>query len=158
MRLARVLLVGAGAAIAAYGGWLLRPYLEAATWWLLAGPIVHDAVLAPLVALAGLVLARLLPDPAGADRPGDPAGAGGAARWWVGTGLVVSGTLLLIALPLLLRPAPAAPNPGLQDRDYLTELAIWLGAMWAAILAAVAARRRPGAARRRDKAHADRPR
>jgi amino acid transporter len=121
----RVLLIGAGVGIAVYGGWLLRPDFAAAVRLLLAGPILHDAVVAPVVGLAGLALTRLLPTRTAATR---------VWRWWIAAGLAVTGTLLLIALPLTLRPHPAAANPGLEDRDYTTGLAVWLAVFWAVLL------------------------
>jgi len=132
VRAVRLLLGVAGLAAAAYGAWLLRPQLPAAAAWLVAGPVLHDAVVAPLVGLTGLALGRLLPR---------------AARGWVAAGLAVTGTLLLIAIPLVWRPHRAPPNPGLQDRDYVGSLAVWLAALWLGVLlAAIAARYR---ARRR---------
>jgi hypothetical protein len=120
VRAARLLLAAAGVALAAYGAWLLRPQLPYAATWLIAGPVLHDAVVAPLVGLAGLALGRLLP--------------GTVWRRWVGAGLAVTGTLLLIAVPLIWRPHRAPPNPGLQDRDYATGLAIWLAVLWVGVL------------------------
>ena len=128
MRAARLLIAAAGVALAGYGAWLLRPQLPYAWTWLIAGPVLHDAVVAPLVGLTGLALARLLP--------------GRVARRWVTAGLVVTGTLLLIAVPLLWRPHRAPPNPGLQDRDYVASLAIWLAALWAGVLLLVHLRSR----------------
>lgn len=119
-----MLLVGVGAALAAYGGWLLWPLLPAAAVWLVAGPLVHDVVVAPVVGLAGLLLARLVRDR--------------AVRWLLGVGLAMTATLLLIAVPLIWRPHPAAPNPGLQDRDYVSGLLWWLGVLWTTVLIAVA--------------------
>ena len=129
MRAVRVVLVAAGSGTAGWGLWLLWPHLPAAAVWLLAGPILHDALVAPLIGLAGLALGRALPD----------------RVWpsWVGAGLAVTATLLLIAVPLILRPHPAPPNPGLQDRDYATGLAVWLAVLWAGVLAgAILTRRR----------------
>jgi hypothetical protein len=120
VRAARVLLVAAGTALVAYGGWLLLPRLPATAAWLLAGPVVHDAVVAPLVGLTGLLLGRAVPDR--------------VWRAWVLAGLMVTAVLLLIALPLIWRPDPAAPNPGLQDRDYLTALLVWLAVLWGGVL------------------------
>jgi hypothetical protein len=84
----RALLVVVGLAAIGYGGILLRPQLADTLVWLLAGPLLHDAVVAPLVGLIGLGLARLVP----------------ARRWraLLATGLVVSAVLLLIAVPLRL--------------------------------------------------------
>lgn len=128
MRTVRALLILGGIATAAYGGWLLRPDLATTAAWLIAGPILHDAAVAPLVGLTGLLLGRLLPDR--------------TVRSWVTAGLAVTATLMLIAIPLLWRPHRAAPNPGLQDRDYLTGLAVWFGVLWTAVLLGAAGTRR----------------
>ncbi|MFB9234151.1 hypothetical protein ACFFWC_01155 [Plantactinospora siamensis] len=126
----RTVLVLAGAAAGGYGLFLLRPQLGATAWWLLAGPVLHDVLVAPLVGLVGLALTRLARGP--------------AARRWLRGGLVVTGTLLLIAVPLVWRPAAAPPNPGLQDRDYPRGLAVWLLALWLGVAAAaLLSRRRP---------------
>lgn len=137
MRAARVLLAAAGIGAVGYGGWLLLPQLPAAATWLIGGPLLHDAVVAPLVGLTGLALGRLLPSRAG--------------RWWVATGLTITATLLLVAVPLLWRPHPAPPNPGLQDRDYATGLAIWLAVLWAGVLLGAAASHLRGRARTSDR-------
>jgi hypothetical protein len=130
VRPTRPLLVAAGSATAGYGLWLLRPELPAATAWLLAGPVLHDALVAPVVGLAGLALGRVLPHR--------------TWRPWISAGLAITGMLVLIAVPLILRPDPAPPNPGLQDRDYATGLAVWLAGLWTGILAGAAwAARRP---------------
>jgi hypothetical protein len=120
VRTVRALLVLLGAAGSAYGGWLLWPDLATTAAWLLGGPVLHDAVVAPVVGLAGLLLVRRLPDR--------------AVRWWVTAGLAVTATLLLIAVPLVWRPDRAPRYPGLNDRDYLPGLAIWLGALWAGVV------------------------
>lgn len=67
--------------------------------------MLHDALVAPLVGVTGLVLGRLL--------PGQP------WWWWVRVGLVVTATLALIAVSLVVRPHPgpcpclsAAVRPG----------------------------------------------
>ncbi|MDQ7911241.1 hypothetical protein RB614_42805 [Phytohabitans sp. ZYX-F-186] len=129
MRTARTLLAATGAGLAGYGAWLLWPRLPTAWTWLVAGPLLHDLVVAPLVLLTGLAARRLVRHP--------------TYRTWLVRALTVSAILLLIAVPLVWRPRPAPPNPGLQDRDYATGLAIWLAALWlGALLGALAARRR----------------
>ncbi|WP_422769639.1 hypothetical protein ACN28C_23220 [Plantactinospora sp. WMMC1484] len=119
-RTARILLVGSGVAMAAYGIVLLPP-LDTVLPWLLAGPLLHDALLAPLVGLAGVILGRLVPDR--------------ATRSWIAAGLTMPATLLLIAVPLLWRPAAAASNPGLQDRDYLIQIGVWTVLLWSGLAA-----------------------
>jgi len=122
MRAARLLLLLVGAAMAGYGGWLLYPQLVTVWPWLVAGPLLHDALVAPLVGLAGLAAVRLVRDP--------------VRRAWLSAGLVTTGTLLLIAVPLIWRPAPAPANPGLQDRNYPLELAVGLAVVWTLIMIA----------------------
>jgi hypothetical protein len=130
VRTVRALLILAGAVTTGYGGWLLKPDLATTAAWLVSGPVVHDAAVAPLVALTGLLLVRALPDR--------------AMRWWVTAGVAVTATLALLAVPLLWRPHRAARNPGLQDRDYVQGLAVWLVVIWAVVIlgAVLAGRRR----------------
>jgi hypothetical protein len=119
VRTVRIVLVLLGAAGSAYGGWLAWPRLATTAAWLAGGPVLHDAVYAPLVGLGGLLLVRAVPVR--------------AVRWWVVAGLAISGTLLLIAVPLIWRPDRPPRYPGLHDRDYFPGLAIWLGGLWAAV-------------------------
>jgi hypothetical protein len=128
VRTIRALLIVAGGAGAVYGGWLLKPNLATSVAWLISGPILHDAAVAPLVGLTGLLLIRAMPDR--------------TVRWWVTAGVALTATLALIAIPLLWRPHRAARNPGLQDRDYVMGLAIWLGVIWAAVILGVLLARR----------------
>jgi hypothetical protein len=120
MRAARLLLLLLGTSAVAYGGWLLYPQLDTTVPWLVSGPLLHDAMAAPLVGLVGLTLSRLVTDQ--------------VRRAWITAGLAATATLLLIAVPLTWRPAPAPPNPGLQDRDYPLELTTGLAVLWAAIM------------------------
>ena len=140
MRTVRLLLLLLGASAAAYGGWLLYPQLDTTLPWLIGGPLLHDALVAPLVGLVGLALGRLLTDR--------------ARLAWITAGLVASATLLLIAVPLLWRPPSAPPNPGLPDRDYPLGLTVGLAVLWAVIvtiLAVIAAVTRRAAARATDR-------
>lgn len=120
MRAVRLLLLLLGLSTAAYGGWLLWPQLATVGPWLVAGPLLHDALAAPLVGLVGLASVRLVPDP--------------IRRAWITAGLVTTATLLLIAVPLIWRPAPAPANPGLQERNYPLELAGGLAVIWTVIM------------------------
>ena len=98
-------LLGVGGA--AYGGWLLHDrgwenFVAAATW-LVAGVVLHDGVLAPLVLLVCLGATRLLP---------------GVVRGPAAAGLVVLGSVTLLAVPVLGRFGARPDNPTLLDRDY----------------------------------------
>lgn len=120
MRAARLLLLLLGTSAAAYGGWLLYPQFATTVPWLIGGPLLHDALVAPLVGLVGLTLSRLVTDQ--------------VWRAWITAGLAATATLLLIAVPLTWRPAHAPPNPGLQDRNYPLELTTGLAILWTVIM------------------------
>jgi hypothetical protein len=130
MRALRMVLVLGGALAMAWGGWLLTPELTvnpsnavSVVSWTIGGPVLHDALFAPVVGLLGLVVAATVP---------------AGRRPLVATGLVVSGALVLVALPVLLRPSAGPPNPGLADRDYPLGLAIALATVWLTVLAVAA--------------------
>jgi hypothetical protein len=97
--------------------------------WLVGGPVVHDALLAPLVGVGGAVIARVLPKP---------------WRTPVGAGLVVSGVLVVLSVPYLWRAFSGPVTPGLHDRPYLAGLLIALSVVWVAVAVAglVSSRRR----------------
>jgi hypothetical protein len=127
----------AGLAAAAYGGLSLvrlgADNFVAALPWLVGGVLVHDALLAPAVVLAGVVAAARLPDWA----RGAAAGA-----------LVVLGPLTLAALPALGRFGARPDNPTLLDRPYAAGWATVAALVLAvAGAAALTARRRGGAHR-----------
>jgi hypothetical protein len=98
--------------------------------WLLGGLVLHDAVLVPLVTVAGLLVAKLAP------------------RWLRGPidiALVLSGLVLLFAYPLLRAFGRRESNRSILPLDYgrnvaIVLLLIWLGA--AAVAAVKLVRRR----------------
>jgi len=107
MRPARLGLGLLGLAATAYGFLLvvgLGPgQLGSVLVWVVGGVLVHDAVLAPLVVVLG-VLAVL-----------------STRRWWrtpLVWALVVLGPLTLVAVPVLGRFGAKADNPTLLDRPY----------------------------------------
>ncbi|GLV86011.1 hypothetical protein Slala03_57000 [Streptomyces lavendulae subsp. lavendulae] len=116
----RYVLGGFGAACAAWGGWLL--FSQPEPWriavWLGGAVVVHDGLVAPLV-MALAVLVAL---------------AGLRLRGAVRAALTVAGSLTVIALPPLLRPAGVA-NPTVLPLDYPRN---WLLAMAAIALLTVA--------------------
>ena len=65
MRLVRALLLLTGVGFGLWGVWLMRDFtseqLISMGTWLAGGVILHDAVIAPLTVLLGIVAARLLP-------------------------------------------------------------------------------------------------
>jgi uncharacterized membrane protein YidH (DUF202 family) len=105
----RLLLGLLGVAATAYGARLLLaedlPDLVNAAVWLAAGVVLHDFVLVPLTLATGWTATRLLtPD----------------RRAPVAAGLVVLGTLTLVAVPVLGGWGANADNPTILDRDYTT--------------------------------------
>lgn len=129
----RVALIGLGVLAAAYGGWLLLDLgvdnlIDTATW-LVAGVVLHDAVLAPITIAAAFVAMRLLPT---------------AWRAPVAAGAIVLGSVTLLAIPVLGRYGAKADNPTLLDRDYLTGWLAVAGLTFAgvAVAALMSSRRR----------------
>ncbi|WP_410564540.1 hypothetical protein [Amycolatopsis sp. cmx-4-61] len=126
MKIARALLALPGLAALAWGAVLfaeyalpLRPEVFRTVGWLVGGPLLNDALIAPLTALLGFALARLLPP-----------------RWKtpVITGTVITGVLAILAFPLLWRPYGTPPMPGLHDTNPTLGLALTLAAVWLAVL------------------------
>ena len=138
---ARVLIGGIGLAVAAYGVWLLLgddlADLVTIAVWLAAGVVLHDFVLVPLTLGVSWLGGRLLPE-------GSRAPAAG--------GLVLLGTLTLLAVPVLGRWGANADNATILDRHYgLGWLAVAGLTIMGVLLVVVARRGRsggPGARRR----------
>lgn len=113
MSAVRWVLGGLGVLGGAYGAWLaltrqdLLQLVEIALW-LGAGVAVHDAIVAGLVIGVSLLGRRVLPRPWHAPAT---------------LGLVVWGSVSLMAVPVLGRFGARADNPTLLDRPYL---ATWL--------------------------------
>ena len=106
----RAVLGAAGVLLTAYGVWLLlsRQDLERnldVALWLAGGVLVHDVLLGSVVIVVSLLATRLLP---------------AVARPAAGAGLVVLGSLTLLAVPFLgaFGRDNAPDNPTLLDRDY----------------------------------------
>ncbi|MFJ9781107.1 hypothetical protein ACIRSS_16080 [Amycolatopsis sp. NPDC101161] len=133
MKIARTLLVLPGLAALAWGVVLfaeyalpLRPDVFGTVGWIVGGPLVNDGVVAPLTAILGIVLARVLPRP---------------WRVPVVTGTVITGVLLIVAFPLLWRPYGTPPMPGLHDGNPALGLLLTLAAVWLVALATPLVRR-----------------
>lgn len=112
MRALRGMLGVAGAVAIGFGVWSMRDFEFEQLWsmiaWLIGGVVVHDFVLAPVVVVVGVTIARVVP---------------GDVRTPLAVGLVLWGTLTLIALPALSGLGVRSDNPSLLDRPYL---AAWL--------------------------------
>ncbi|WP_156755766.1 hypothetical protein [Actinokineospora pegani] len=133
----RAALFALGLAALAWGSWLAVDFATASwrdTWQSLAifvgGPVLHDAVVAPIVGGTALLLTRVLPP---------------AWHTAVKAAAAATAVLVLLAIPLLWHPFGVPTNPGLHDRDYATGLLIALGVVWlvAATTGLITSKRRP---------------
>jgi hypothetical protein len=99
--------------------------------FLLGGALAHDLVLAPIVLLAGVLLARPV-----------------RGRWRapIQAALLIGGALILFTYPELRGYGHALRNPTSLPHNYAANLLLVLGAVVAgtAALAVVSANRRPG--------------
>ncbi|MEV5973984.1 hypothetical protein [Streptomyces sp. NPDC051921] len=116
----RWVLGGLGVCLVGVGAWHLaaQPDPYDALVWLAGAVVLHDAVLAPLVLAAGLLVAAV------------------PARPVVRGTLIVCGALVLVTLPLLLRPG-APPNPSALPLPYARNLLVVLALVTAAAVALV---------------------
>jgi hypothetical protein len=127
------LLVGAlGVLVGLYGAWLLvsrqdRTQLVGAAKWLVAGVVLHDFVLAPLTLVLVAGAARLLP---------------ASHRAPAAVGLVVLGSVTLLAIPVLGSFGAQVHNPSLLDRRYVLGWLVLAALTVACVLVAGARRRR----------------
>ncbi|UJW34991.1 hypothetical protein L3Q67_15150 [Saccharothrix sp. AJ9571] len=111
----RILLALPGLAALLYGVALLVPLADIPVGiWLVAGPLVHDLLLAPLIAVFGYAISRWA---------SPPVLVGGAA----------TGVLCLLAVPLLWRTYGTSPSPGLHDGDTWLGLGLTLAVVWLAV-------------------------
>jgi hypothetical protein len=140
----RFALGAVGAAVLGYGvyGLLTEPAISDlgnVGEWLVAGVVLHDAVLAPLVFAACALAYR---------------GVGARLRGRLAALLLVGGSLVLVSVPALLQQGRNA-NPTVLPLDYARNLAVLLAVVVgaAALYAGVDARRRRRAARREQAAH-----
>ncbi|MER6999772.1 hypothetical protein [Streptomyces sp. NPDC000410] len=110
---------GLGVVLIGIGAWLVvaEPDPAGVLLWLAGALVLHDGILAPLVLAVGLLL------------------VGRRDRGVLRGALVVAGSLVLVTLPLLVRPG-APPNPSALPLPYARNLVIVL-----AVVAAVAAAR-----------------
>ncbi|MER5664604.1 hypothetical protein [Streptomyces mirabilis] len=101
LKVLRLLAGAAGLALMGVGVFLLLDVqdLMGVLEWLGGAVVLHDALIAPLVLLVGLVLVR------------------GGVRGPVRGALLVAGALTAVALPVLLRPGPRA-NSTVLPLDY----------------------------------------
>ncbi|MCY0928593.1 hypothetical protein OTB20_20775 [Streptomyces sp. H27-H1] len=112
MKSLRLLLGGAGLLLIAIGGRLLADLPDPfdVLVWLGGALVLHDGIIAPLVLATGLAVAAV------------------PARGPVRGALLTAGVLVLVTLPLLLRPG-APPNPSALPLPYGRNLAVVLAAV-----------------------------
>ncbi|MET8982788.1 hypothetical protein ABZX85_45150 [Streptomyces sp. NPDC004539] len=124
MKAARVVAGAVGVVLMGVGVSLLVDVrdLPGVLLWLGGAVVLHDAVLAPTVLLAGPLLVR------------------GGARGPVRGGLLVAGALTVVALPVLLRPGPK-PNSSVLPLDYPRNWLLALAAVTVATALVLVARR-----------------
>ncbi|WP_310726464.1 hypothetical protein [Streptomyces sp. N2A] len=124
MSVTRLLTGVAGLALMGVGASLLLdvPDLTGVLVWLGGAVVLHDALIAPLVLLIGLVLVR------------------GGARGPVRGALLVAGALTAVALPVLLRPGKPA-NSSVLPLDYPRNWLLTLVAVATVTALVLAARR-----------------
>ena len=87
--------------------------------WLVGLDVAHDVVLAPFVVAVGWAVTRAVPP-----------------RWKAPTqaGLILSGTVLLLAWLPLNETASGTNNPTIQPNDYPTATLVLLGGIWVAMV------------------------
>ena len=90
--------------------------------FVVGGALLHDLVVAPLVILAGVLIARAVP---------------ARARGPVQAALAVSGMVALFSWPLVRAYGLAANNPTSLPHNYALGLLVVLGVVWATAGAAV---------------------
>ncbi len=84
--------------------------------FVVGGALLHDLLVAPLVILLGVLLARAVP---------------GRARAIVQAALAVTGIVALFSYPLVRAYGLAANNPTSLPRNYTAGLLVVLGVVWA---------------------------
>ncbi len=89
--------------------------------------LLTDGVIAPAVIVIGLLLARVIPV---------------RVRPYIISGLVISGVLLLLGIPLVLGKGLRSDNPSIQPLDYTRGLIITLAAVWAGVAVVAVLRER----------------
>ncbi|MFD5145837.1 hypothetical protein [Streptomyces sp. NPDC058401] len=129
----RLLLGGAGLLLIAIGGRLLADLPDPfdVLVWMGGALVLYDGFIAPLVLAAGLAVAAV------------------PARGPVRGALLTAGVLVLVTLPLLLRPG-APPNPSALPLPYGRNLLLVLAAVAVAAAAVVAGGRWRRARARQD--------
>lgn len=114
-----------GAVLFGVGVWSLLDaagdtHPSASVAWLLGLALAHDLLLVPVVLLVGAGVRRFAP---------------AASRSLLGAALLISGTVGLVAWPLVRGYGRSPGNPSLLPRDYGKGLLVVLVLVWSATLA-----------------------
>ena len=117
-------LYGAGAILIVWGGYGLftatrHPRLVPWLKYFVGAVAVHDLLIAPLVIVVGIVLARLVT---------------ARLRPYVISGLFVSGVVLLVGIPLVLGKGLRSDNPSIHPLDYTRGLVVTLAGVWIGVV------------------------
>ena len=97
--------------------------------FVVGGALLHDLLVAPLVLLVAVALARKVPD---------------KARSTVTAALLITGVLALFSYPLVRAYGLAAHNPTSLPHNYTLNLTIVLGLVWAVAAGVLVVRLRKG--------------
>lgn len=134
MKAVRGILLAVGVGFGLWGLWLMRDFtsdrLVSAGIWVAGGILVHDAVIAPVTVVIGVVAARLLPR---------------HARAPMGIAFLVWATLTVVFVPVLSGQGGKPDNDTILGRPYVASWLV-LTAVLLAVAAVVALRRRSRAA------------
>lgn len=107
MKALRVLLVVAGVGLGLRGLWLMRDFtreqLTSEAFWLGGGVLLHDAILAPIVVVIGVVAARWLP---------------AHFRAATAVAFLIWGTLTIVFVPVLSGQGGKPDNDTILGRPY----------------------------------------
>ncbi len=130
MRAFRGLLLLTGVGFGLWGLWLMRDFrsdqLTSTGVWLVGGVIAHDAILAPLTVLLGVVGARLLPN---------------HARAMVAGAFIVWGTVTIAVANVLLGQGGKPDNDMILGRPYVLAWLVFTALLVLAASAAIRYRR-----------------
>jgi len=103
-----------------YGLFTAARHPQPVPWltFFLGANVLTDAVVAPVVIVVGIVLARAV-----------------RAQWrpYVAAGLIVSGVVLLIGVPLVRGYGLRTSNPSIQPLDYTRGLLLTLALVWVGV-------------------------
>ena len=130
MKAWRIILALAGIGLVLFGA--LRMFTEVPLRsllfvgiWLVAALIIHDGILSPLVVTAGWLLRRLVPD---------------RARRFVQTGLIISASVTVIAIPMIYLRGSQPAVKAILLRNYGANLTVIMAVVAIVSLALYAVR------------------